>query len=111
MKTFRYIFSNVGIIAAIATLLTIALVLAFVGIGIESQNQVNGIAAIAVRDSDSIVMYVMSGVMGNIPSVAGTLQSYALALAYGLTPLVVVLMFAARTFVKASTSDDRKAFA
>lgn len=111
MKTSRKIFSNTGIIATIATLLISALVLFFVGIDMALQDHINGVAVVAVRESDSVMMYVIAGVMGDIPSVAGTLQSYALALAYGLTPIVALLMFTAKNFVASSSSDEQKAFA
>lgn len=103
MKSFRHMLSNNGILAATAILLSIAATLAFVGVGLEEQNRIAGAPQILVA-SESLTLYVMSGVMGNIPSVAGTLQSFALAVAYGLTPLVVVLMFAARLLTSTSSS-------
>lgn len=101
MKSIRNILSNNGILAVIAILLTIAATLVFIGIGLEAQDR---IAGISIGSGESITSFVMSGVMGNIPSVAGTLQCFAIALAYGLTPLVVVSMFAARLLTKTPSS-------
>lgn len=104
MKSSRHILSNNGILAATVILLTIAATLAFVGVGLAAQNAIAGIPPVSVGAGDSVTLYVMSGVMGKIPSVAGTLQSFALALAYGVTPLVVVSMFAARLLIATSSS-------
>lgn len=98
MKTSRTILSNNGILAVTAILLTVAAALAIVGVGIEAQSKIEGATTLAVDVQNQVTLYVMSGVMGEIPSVAGTLQSFALAIAYGLAPLVVLSMFAVRTF-------------
>jgi hypothetical protein len=103
MKSSRHVFSNNDILAITAILLTIATAFAFVGVGLEAQNQIRGLPPVSVAAGESVTLYVMAGVMGKIPSLAGTLQSFAFAFAYGLTPFVALSMFAARTFSRKST--------
>lgn len=90
--------SNKAIFATTATLLFIATVLALVGIGLEVQHQAAGFPTALVGPGDSVTLYVTAGVMGAIPSPAGTLQSWALAIAYGVLPLVLTSMCILRMF-------------
>ena len=98
MKVSRYVLSNQGILAVAAILVNIAAAVGFVGIGIEIQHPQELFSTLSPLRTE-LLSYVIDGVMGEIPSVAGTLQSFALAIAYGLTPLVVISLFAARAFV------------
>lgn len=89
-------FSIKHVFAVVAFLLAIASALAFAGVGFAMQDQKNGLVATHVDAGQTVVTYVMAGVTGDIPSIAGTLQSWALMIGFVLVPIVFGLGFAAR---------------
>jgi hypothetical protein len=59
----------------------------------EANDQLAGLPH-AFSGTQTVTSYVMAGVMGDVPSTAGTLQSIAMFMAYVITPFVVAIMFA-----------------
>jgi hypothetical protein len=109
MKIARLVLSNKGIIVATIFLLMLAAVIAMTGIVIEAGGYMAGQPLVPV--DGGIVSYVMTGVMGDVPSTAGTLQSIGLFLAYVVAPFVASIMFALRSVVKVEQSDFDDAYA
>lgn len=88
------------VLAVAVVLLLVAFVLAVFGIEIEADRKSELLRAganilqdqMTLLQSESVVEFVFEGLVGNIHSLGGTLQCYALALTYIFTPLVVVVM-------------------
>lgn len=109
MKTLRHILSDNGIIVTTLCVLMIAAAFALTGIVMEAKGYIAGQPLLSM-DGD-VVSYVMAGVMGDVPSTAGTLQSIGLFLAYVVAPFVVAIMFALRSSVKVEQFDFEPAYA
>ena len=109
MKILRHILSNNGIIVTTLCVLMIASAFALTGIVMEANGYMAGHPLLSM-DGD-VVSYVMAGVMGDVPSTAGTLQSIGLFLAYVVAPFVVAIMFALRSSVEVEQFDFEPAYA
>jgi len=109
MKILRHILSNNGIIVTTLCVLMIAAAFALTGIVMEAEGYKAGQPLLSM-DGD-VVSYVMAGVMGDVPSTAGTLQSIGLFLAYVVAPFVVAIMFALRSSVEVEQFDFEPAYA
>jgi hypothetical protein len=109
MKIIRHILSNNGIIVTTLCVLMIAGAFALTGIVMEANGYMAGQPLLSM-DGD-VVSYVMAGVMGDVPSTAGTLQSIGLFLAYVVAPFVVAIMFALRSSVEVEQFDFEPAYA
>lgn len=105
MKIARHILSNNGILVVTVYLLMIAAAFAFEGVMMEASSPLADLPLFS-SSGNSITSYIMAGVMGKIPSTAGTLQSIGFFLAYIGTPFVVALMFAARASLPAEDLDE-----
>jgi hypothetical protein len=104
MKFFNHILSEKGILAATVILLTIAAVLAIVGMSMEATDQLIGVPS-SFTGHETVTWLLTAGVMGDVPSTAGTLQSLAFFVAYVVTPLVVAIMFAIKVNFKIVDDD------
>lgn len=91
MKLVRNLLSEKGIILTVIVLLMIASVLAMAGVVIEAKNHMASQPLLAI-DSGNITSYVMTGVFGDLPSLAGTLQSFGLFVGFVVTPFVLAIM-------------------
>lgn len=109
MKITRHILSDNGIIVTTLCVLMIAAAFALTGIVMEANGYMAGQPLLSM-DGD-VVSYVMAGVMGDVPSTAGTLQSIGLFLAYVVAPFVVAVMFALRVNVEVESFDFDAAYA
>lgn len=109
MKNFRHLLSDNGIIVTTICVLMIAAAFTLTGIVMEAKGYMSGQPLLSMNGD--VVSYVMAGVMGDVPSTAGTLQSIGLFLAYVATPLVVVIMFALRASVEVEQLDFKAAYA
>lgn len=98
MKITRHILSDKGIIFTTICVLMIAAAFALTGIVMEAEGYMAGQPLLSM--DGGVVSYVMAGVMGDVPSTAGTLQSIGLFLAYVVAPFVVAIMFALRASVE-----------
>lgn len=105
MKIARHILSNNGMLVVTVYLLMIAAAFALKGVMMEASSPLADLPLFS-SSGNSITSYVMAGVMGKIPSTAGTLQSIGFFLAYIVTPVVVSLMFAARASLPAEDLDE-----
>jgi hypothetical protein len=97
MKIFRHILSDNGILVTTVFFLMIAAAFACTGIVLEAQDHMAGLPLLAI-DAD-IASYVLAGVMGDVPSTAGTFQSIGFFVAYVVTPLTAVTLFAIKAVV------------
>lgn len=109
MKIARHILSNNGIIVTTLCLIMLAAVFALTGIVMEAKDYMAGQPLLSI-DGD-VVSYVLAGVMGDVPSTAGTLQSIGLFLAYVVSPFVIAIMFALRASVEVESIDFDAAYA
>lgn len=91
MKLARNVLSEKGMILTVIVLLMIAALLAMAGVVVEAKNHMAGQPLLAI-DSGNITSYVMTGVFGDLPSLAGTLQSYGLFVGFVVTPFVLAIM-------------------
>lgn len=98
MKIFRHILSDHGILVTTVCLLMIAAAFACTGIVMEAQDHMAGRPLLAM-DAD-LASYVLAGVMGDVPSTAGTFQSIGLFGAYLVSPLAAVTLFAIKAVVR-----------
>ena len=94
MKFVRYILSDNGILVTTVFFLMVAAAFASTGIILEAQNHLVGRPLLAI--DDDIASFVLAGVMGDVPSTAGTCQSIGFFMAYVVTPLVVAALFAVK---------------
>lgn len=94
------------VLVTVVILQLVAFVLAACGVASEAdrQSELLRTGANVLQDqmtllqAESIVVFVFEGLMGNIHSLGGTLQSYAIALAYIVTPLVVAVMLVSSVY-------------
>lgn len=98
MKIFRHILSDNGILVTTVFFLMIAAAFACTGAVMEAQDHMVGLPLLAI-DAD-IASYVLAGVMGDVPSTAGTLQSIGFFGFYVVTPLVVAALYGTRAVVR-----------
>jgi hypothetical protein len=105
MKIARLILSDKGILLVTVFLLMIAAAFAFGGVMMQASSP-HADLPLPSSIGNSITSYVMAGVMGKIPSAAGTFQSIGLFLAYIVTPFVVAIMLAARGSLKVEELDE-----
>jgi len=105
MKIARNILSDKGILVVTVYLLMIAAAFAFGGIMMTTSHP-HADLPLPSSIGGSITSYVMAGVMGEIPSAAGTFQSIGLFLAYIVTPFVVAIMLAARASLAPDDLDE-----
>lgn len=106
MKIARHLFSDAGILATAVLLLMIAASLSIAGIGVEMHNQAAGFPPVVLGADVDLPHYVLQAVMGKIPSVAGTLQSFGMFSGFIVTPVVVALMIAIKGSVKHADQDE-----
>lgn len=104
MKIARHILSDNGMLVVTVFLLMIAAAFCFEGVMMEASSPLADLPLLS-SSGDSITSYVMAGVMGNIPSTAGTFQSIGLFVGYIVTPFVVAIMFATRASLSVEDTD------
>lgn len=95
MKITRHVLSDVGILFATICLLMIAAAFTMVGVLMEASSPLANLPLVS-HVGNSVTSYVAAGVMGEIPSTAGTIQSIGLFVGYVVAPFAVALMLAAR---------------
>lgn len=93
MKIARHLVSNNGMLVVTVCLLMIAAALMCEGVMMEASSPLANLPLFS-DVGNSITSYVMAGVMGKIPSTAGTYQSIGLFVGYVATPFTVAVMFA-----------------
>jgi hypothetical protein len=108
MKIARHLFSDAGILASTVLLLMISASLSIAGIGIEMHNQAAGFPPVVLGGDIDLPHYVLQAVMGQIPSTAGTLQSFGMALGFIVTPFVAALMIAIKGSIEHADRDTAK---
>lgn len=104
----RHFLSDKGIILTTICVLMIAAAFALTGVVMEANGSMSKQPVLSI--DGGVVSYVIAGVMGEVPSTAGTLQCIGLGLAYVVAPLVVAIMFAMRAGVRAEQSDLEAAY-
>lgn len=99
MKIAQHIFSKQGISSVAAILLTIAYLVACTSVCM-SLNETVALFPLADSNSETVMTWIFAGVLGQIPSTVGTLQSLALFIAYVITPSVVLAMIAGQRYLQ-----------
>ena len=109
MKITRHILSTNGIIVTTFALLMLAAAFSIGGIMTEANGYMAGQPLVSF--DGGVLSYVMSGVMGDVPSTAGTLQSIGLFLAYVMTPFTAAIMLVVKANLRTEDVDRNTAFA